>query len=158
MSGIFTLSIECVGGRYLNEQYQFVTEAPVELTMGDLASHILNVVDFEGDHLAEFYLANGPRGRKTWLTPNGNWDEADSARVTDIPLSAVFPLPKNKRLYFFYDFGASWCFQIAKRGKETNRQPEIEYPCVVSETGLKPNEFGDDEEWEGDDEGDSVAD
>lgn len=154
MSGIFTLSIECVGGRYLKEPYRFVIEAPVELTLGDLASHILGMVDFEGDHLDEFYLANGLRGKKTWFTPNGEWDE-DDAHVMDIQLSAIFPLPKHKMLYYFYDFGASWCFQITKRGKEMKSQPEIEYPCIVSETGLKPKEFGDDEDWDGDDEDDS---
>lgn len=144
MSAIFTLSIECVGGMYLEGPYRFVIEAPVEWALGDLASHILEMVDFEGDHLAEFYLANGPHGRKTWLTPNGEW-AADDAGVMDIRLSAIFPLPKNKMLYYFYDFGASWRFQITKRGKETRRQPGFEYPRIVSETGLKPKEFGDDE-------------
>ncbi|PWF48804.1 IS1096 element passenger TnpR family protein [Massilia glaciei] len=157
MSGIFTLSIECVGGMHLKGPYRFMIEAPVELTLGDLASHILGMVDFDGDHLAVFYLANGPRGRKTWFTPNGEWDD-DDAHVMDMRLSAVFPLPKHKKLYFFYDFGASWCFQITKRGKETKRQPEIEYPCIVSETGLKPKEFGDDEDWDGDDKEESSCD
>ena len=148
MSGIFTLSIECVGGRFLKEPYQFVIEAPVELTLGDLASHILWMVDFEeDDHLDEFYVANGLRGKKTWFTPDGEWDD-DDAHVMDIKLSKVFPLPRNKMLYYFYDFGASWCFQITKRGKETKSQPKIEYPCIVSETGSKPKEFGDDEDWD----------
>jgi hypothetical protein len=157
MSGIFTLLIECVGGRYLKEAYQFAIEAPVELTLGDLASHILWMVDFEeDDHLDEFYLANGLRGKKTWFTPDGEWD--DDEHVMDMQLSAIFPLPKGKKLYYFYDFGASWCFQITKRGKETQSQPELEYPCIVSEAGLKPKEFGDGEDRDGDDDDDDDAD
>jgi hypothetical protein len=58
MSAIFTLAIECVGGRYLNEPYHFIIEAPTELTLGNLASIILRTVDFEeDDHLDEFYFA-----------------------------------------------------------------------------------------------------
>lgn len=155
MSGIFTLLIECVGGRYLNGPYGFVIDAPVELTLGELASHILGMVEFDGDHLAEFYLANGLGGKKTWFTPNGEWND-DDVRVMDMQLSEIFPLPKHKKLYYIYDFGASWCFQISKRGKETTWQPDIEYPCLLSETGLKPLEFGDDDDdWDGDDEEDS---
>jgi len=152
MSGIFTLSIVCVGGRYLEEPYQFLTKAPVELTLGELASHILEMVNFDrDDHLDQFYLANGIRGQKTWFTPDGEWDD-DDAHVMDMQLSAIFPLPKHKKLFYLYDFGASWRFQITKRGKETPSQPKIEYPCTVSETGSKPKEFGDEVRWDGADE------
>lgn len=148
MSAIFTMVIECVGGRYLNEPYQCVIQAPVGLTLGDLASHILGIVDFDGDdHMDEFYLANGTGGRKTSLTPDGEWSD-DDADVKNMPLSDIFPLPKNKKLYYFYDFGASWCFQITKRGKETKAEPDIDYPCIMSETGVKPKEYGEDEEWD----------
>ena len=151
MSGIFTLSIVCVGGRYFKEPYQFLIKAPVELTLDDLASHILRMVDFKrDDHLDQFYLANSVRGQKTWFMQDGEWD--DDAHVMDMQLSAIFPLPKHKKLFYLYDFGASWRFQITKRGKETQSQPEIEYPCIVSETGSKPKEFGDEVNWDGDDE------
>jgi hypothetical protein len=154
MSGIFTLTIKCVGGRYFKEPYQFVIEAPVELTLGDLSSYILSMVDFEeDDHLDEYYLANDTRGKKTWFTPDGEWDE-DDAHVMDIRLSEVFPLPKHKKLYYFYDFGASWCFQITKQGKQTEALPVNEYPCIVSETGVKPKECGDDEDEDDDSDGD----
>lgn len=148
MSGIFTLAIDCVGGRYLNESYRYVIETPVELTLGELASHILGMLEFEEtDHLDEFYLANSLGGKRTHLTPDGEWDD-DSAQVMKIPLSAVFPLPKNKKLFYLFDFGASWRFQITKQGRQTEAQPGTEYPRVVSETGVKPKEFGDDEDWD----------
>ncbi len=145
MSGIFTLSIECVGGRYLTAPYQFVTDVPVELTLGDLASYILGMVDFdEDDHLDEFYMANNNRGKKTWFTPTGEWDD-DDAHVMDLRLSEIYPLPRNRQLYYFYDFGASWCFRIIKQGRQTVSLAGQEYPCLVSETGVKPKEFGDEE-------------
>lgn len=143
MSEIFTLGIECVGGRHFNKPYQFVLKVPVESTLGDLASDILDMLDFQDeDHLDEFYLANSKRGKKTWFTPTGEWDE-DDAHVMDLRLSEIYPLPKNKKLYYLYDFGASWCFQITKKGRQTVALAGQEYPCLVSETGVKPKEFGD---------------
>jgi hypothetical protein len=152
MSEIFTLSIKCVTGSYLKGPWQFVMAAPVDMTLGDLADHILATADFDGDHLDEFYLANGLRGKITWLTPDGEWD--DDADAMDLQLSDIFPLPKNKKLYYLYDHGAAWRFQISKQGKSTTAQPDIEYPCIVSETGVKPEEYGDDEEEEEEEEED----
>ncbi|MES2076917.1 MAG: hypothetical protein V4462_14995 [Pseudomonadota bacterium] len=146
MSAIFKLTIECVGGRYLNAPYHFVMEAPVELALGGLASYILDTIDFEGgDHLDEFYLANNNRGGKTFLTPDGEWSGDDDTHVMEMPLSAVFPTPKNKKLYYLYDFGASWCFQISKQGKQKDALVSTEYPRLVSEHGVKPQEYGDDD-------------
>ena len=74
MSGIFTLSIACVGGRYLEEPYQFLTRAPVGMTLGELALHILEMVDFDrDDHLDQFYLATAyaARRRGSRRTVNG---------------------------------------------------------------------------------------
>lgn len=149
MSGIFKLAIECVGGMHLKAPYQFVLEAEVEATLGDLASSILDTLDFEErEHLDEFYLANNERGKRTWLTPDGKWDGGDDdGQVMALRLSEIFPLPKNKKLYYFFDFGASWCFQISKQGKQTEALAAAQYPRVVSETGTKPKEFGDDDDW-----------
>ncbi len=147
MSGIFTLSIECVGGRHLAGPYQFVMEVPIAMTLDELRSRILGVLDFDGDHMDEFYVANTPYSKKSPILPSAGWDEDDSA-VMDVPLSALFPLAKNKKLHYYYDFGASWRFQITKKGKETLPEPGIEYPCIVSETGVKPQEYGDDDTWD----------
>jgi len=145
MHEIFTLSIVCVGGMYLEEEYAFVTEAPVDATLSDLASLILKTVAFDSnDHLDAFYLGTASSGRQTSLNPDGDWD--DDARVFRMTLSEVFPLPKNKKLYYLYDFGASWRFQITKRGKATMGQPGVAYPRIVSETGVKPKEYGEDED------------
>jgi hypothetical protein len=146
MSGIFTLAIECVGGRHLNAPYKFVLAVLVESTLGDLASSILGMLDFDGDdHLDEFYLANNQRGKRTWLTPAGAWDE-DGEHVKALRLADIFPLPKNKKLYYLYDLGACWRFQISKQGKQTEALADTPYPCVVSETGTVPQEYGDDED------------
>ena len=141
MNGILTLSIACVGGMYLTEEYRCVLEVPVDSTLADLASFVLGIADFDGDHLDDFYLANSTRGKKTWFTADGKWDPDDSA-MWELCLSKVFPLPKPKKLYYLYDFGNSWCFEITKKGKETIAHRDVEYPCIVEEIGRRPKQYG----------------
>ena len=143
MSAIFTLSIACVGGMYLTEEYRFVMDFPEDSTLAQLASDILGVVDFDGDHMSAFYLANGLRGKKTWFTADGEWDDDDS-RMLAMPLSEIFPLAKNKKLYYTYDAGASWLFEIRKQGKSSLPLAGLEYPRIVSQEGKKPSEYGPD--------------
>ncbi|MDB5907394.1 MAG: hypothetical protein JWP34_1508 [Massilia sp.] len=147
MSEIVTLSIECVGGIYLEEEYGFTLEAPVDSTLEDLASDILDVVDFDGDHFSDFFLANGLRGKKTFLTADGEPGEVDET-VWNRRLSEIFPLDKHKKLFYVYDFGASWTFQITKKGKLTTARADIDYPNIAEERGSKPLEYGRDEDME----------
>ena len=166
MSKILTLSIACIGGRYLTEAYRFTLDVPADSTLDDLASFILGMVDFDGDHLSAFYVANGWRGKKTWFTADGEWDEDDDD-MWDIRLCDIFPLGRNKKLYYVYDFCSSWCFEILKKGRETAALVGQEYPCIVSQQGTKPSEYGtdpdgvdgdrDDDEDEDDDESDDVT-
>lgn len=149
MSGIFTLSIACIAGRHLTQEYRFVLDVPAVSTLDDLASFILGMVDFDGEHLSEFYVANGLRGKKTWFTADGEWGDDDSD-MWDIHLSNVFPLGRNKKLYYVYDFGASWCFEIVKKGRETTALVGLGYPCIVSQEGVKPMEYGHDRDDHGD--------
>lgn len=141
MNGILALSIVCVGGMHLTEDYRFVLEVPVNSTLAELASFILDVVNFDDEHQDEFYLANSTRGKKTWFMTDGEMDEDDNA-MWDLCLSKIFPLPKHKKLFYLYDFGDSWCFEITKKGKETLAQPDVEYPCIVEEVGIKPEQYG----------------
>ena len=151
MSGVFTLSVACIAGRYLTEEYRFVLDVRADSTLDDLASFILGMVDFDGDHLSEFYLANGLRGKKTWFTVDGEWDE-DDGDVWDRRLCDIFPLGRNKKLYYVYDFGASWCFEIIKKGRETSALVGQEYPCIVTQQGAKPIEYGHDRDGDSDDD------
>jgi hypothetical protein len=52
-----------------------VLALPVESTLDELASYILGVVGFDGDHLSSFLMANGPRSKRTWFSASGEWDE-----------------------------------------------------------------------------------
>jgi len=142
MTNIFNIAIKCIEGAYFEDEYSFVLHISVESSLEDLASCILGVVDFDGDHVSEFHLANGRRGRKTWLTTDGEWDEDDSGTWRR-RLSDIFPLPKHKKLYYTYDFGDSWLFEITKNGRQIPALPDVEYPCIMEEIGKKPKQYGE---------------
>lgn len=146
MDHILTLSISCVSGRHLAQPYRFELALAPQSTLDELASHILEIVEFDGDHLSSFYLANSPRGKPTWLTADGMWDE--DADVPPLRLCDIFPLGRHKKLYYEYDFGASWCFEIVKKGKEMPAVAGRVYPCLMLEEGVKPEEYGADEDEE----------
>lgn len=156
MSAILTLSITCVTGRYLTAPYRFTIKTRDDATLADLQSCILDMVNFDGDHLADFYLANGPYGRQTFLTPDGEWDD-DNDAIWKRRLADLFPLPKHKKLYYLYDMGASWRFEISKRGVPRAALPGGTYPLLVSEEGIKPLEYGADDEDEDEESEDGVG-
>lgn len=121
-----------------------MVELPADSTLDDLASCILDVVDFDGDHLSAFYTANSARGRQSPLVANAGLDDDDA--LWDLRLRDIFPLGRNKKLYYQYDFGSSWYFEITKKGKDTPAGAGLEYPRLVSEEGAKPLEYGPDDD------------
>lgn len=143
MSGIFTLAVACVGGRYLTQDYRFVLEVRADSTLGELASCILRTLAFDSEHLSEFYLANGPYGgRKSWFTADGEWDPEGGDDLWACQLARIFPLQKHKKLFYAYDFGASWRFQITKKGREKIARQGLDYPRLVAAEGVKPSQYG----------------
>ena len=65
----------------------------------------------DNDHLFTFFMARGPRGQRTSIVETGQWDE-EQDRLCEIPLSEVFPLEQNMKLFYWFDFGDDWMFQI----------------------------------------------
>ena len=145
MKTIYTLSIECVYGAYLKERFLRVVEVPSDLTLGDMHLLILKLTGFDNDHMATFYLANSHRGRKVWFTESGEWKEGDDAMdggpLWEIALHDVFPLAKHKKLFYWFDFGDDWTFEIRKKGKEAPPVSRVKYPRVIHEEGPKPEQY-----------------
>lgn len=151
IKAIYTLSVECIGGIFLTEEFRFVMEVPADSTLGDLAFWILDTAEFDGDHWSEFYLASGPGARRRTSLAGGR--PHDDSPMDDIGLRDIFPLAKKQLLYYAYDPGAGWGFKIAKQGTETLPQVGVEYPRVVEEHGDRPIEYGPDDD--GDEDGDA---
>jgi hypothetical protein len=126
-----------VGGWYLQGECVRVIEIEPESSLFELRSAILNAVDFDTDHSYEFRAGRSPQNRKVVFD-----DTAD-----DISLDQVYPLPKSCKLYFHYDFGDDWCFEIRKsREKPHEPDPGVKYPRVVKAIGTNPIQYGESEE------------
>ncbi len=141
---VLTLSIQCVSGAYFNEPFLRVAEIPSDRTLGDLHFFMLDLTGFDDDHPSTFYAANTLRGRRVWFTETGEYDERHDAMdgpLWDIPLDNIFPLPPHKKLYYWFDFGDDWIFEIRKKGKAQPPQARVKYPRVIHEDGPKPEQY-----------------
>ena len=132
---IYTLSIQCVSGPNLIEPFKRTVEVPSHYPLGDLHWLILDLVEFdEEDHLTGYYVARTWEGPKAWLL-----DDSDET-PWEKTLEEIFPLPARRHLYFLYDFGNSWFFEI-RREKEKMEEEGLEYPCLIKSIGPPPTEY-----------------
>jgi hypothetical protein len=139
MKTIYTLTIECVWGAYLKDRFYRVVEVPCDMTLGDLHFYMQELTGFDDDHPSTFYVANTWRGNKIYLTENEDWDINDPMWTKT--LEQVFPLGPHKKLYYWFDFGDDWTFEIRKTGKEKEMTPKVKYPRVTVKEGPKPVQY-----------------
>jgi hypothetical protein len=68
-------------------------------------------------------------------------EEEDDAASTTI-LEGLFPLPTDRRLFYLFDYGDNWIFQISRaRNKPFAPEPGTEWPRLISERGEKPPQY-----------------
>ena len=138
---ILRLSIECTFGQYLEEPFIRIVELPTVMTLEDLHFFIKDeLVMFDEDHLSGFFIANSWRGDRDWLTESDDLD-FDEDRAWLRSLGEIFPLAKHKKLYYLFDFGDSWTFEIRKKGKALKPIPDVAYPRVIHEEGPMPEQY-----------------
>lgn len=137
-SQIITLSIKLVAGMYAEQEWACELEIAENMSLYELHDAIQDAVDFENDHLYSFFIARNVFGSKRVMLDD---DEGEPQNIT---LCALFPLPKGHKLFYWFDFGDDWMFQVSRsRKKPKTPQPGREYPAVVGETGSKPVQYPD---------------
>ncbi|MDN5849668.1 MAG: plasmid pRiA4b ORF-3 family protein [Nitrococcus sp.] len=88
---IYTLSVQCVFGAYLDGECVRVIEIPDDATLEDLHFAIQEAVSFDNDHLYDFYAGRNYRNRKIEYTKA--WDcEGREDAYAEICLRDVYPL------------------------------------------------------------------
>ncbi len=142
---IWTLRIECIGGRYLENECVRISEIDSEASLLELHDAIQDAVGFDRDHLFEFFAGRSYRNRK--LVFNDSFDgEQSFDRYGILTLEQLYPLPKSCKLYYHFDFGDDWYFEIGKfRRKPMVREPGVEYPRIIASIGQNPEQYGS---WE----------
>lgn len=143
---LLKLKIECVSGWHLEETCIRVIEIDENMDLLDLHEAIQDSVNFDRDHPFVFYLANSPSpfAHKQRLTEDDEWRESSFA---EIKIKDLYPLGR-KKLYYLFDFGDNWIFEIRKARGAKNPQAGAKYPRVIEAIGPNPEQYpawGDEE-------------
>ncbi len=119
-------------------------------TFLQLHEAIQDAVDFNNDHLFDFFIGRHSGSRVYTIGGEPNWDTFNPVKTyRKIRISSVWPLPSGMKLFYLFDFGDSWIFQINKtRHKNKSVQSGINYPRVIEVKGKNPEQYPDYEEWE----------
>ncbi len=132
---IITLSIQLVAGMYAEEAWACELEIEDTMSLHDLHDAIQQAVDFDNDHMYSFFIS-----RKETGSERIHFDGEEYSLDADI--ASLFPLPTGKKLFYWFDFGDDWIFQVSKSRKKPGApQPGRQYPWVASETGSKPEQY-----------------
>ncbi len=146
---IWTLTIECIGGRFWEEECIRKVELESNTSLYDLHLFIQQMMDFDNDHLFEFFVGRNARNRQ-YLFVEDYYPEILETAFSEISLEQVYPLPAGMKLHYLFDFGDSWYFEI-KKSRKKPREPEkgVKYPRIIEAVGPKPEQYGD---WDDEDE------
>ena len=110
-----------------DEPWSRTIEIKADTSLEKLHLFIQEVINFDNDHMYEFYTGRNPNNRKN-----------------DIPLKTkleqIYPLTGQK-LYYLFDFGDSWLFQIKKSRKKATLEPKTKYPRVTKSAGANPEQY-----------------
>jgi len=135
---IWTLQIKLLSGRWADKDWAATIALDAASTLEDLHHIIQQAVGFDNDHLYGFFVARTPRGQVRIRYG----DDEDGDRLLTTTLETLFPLPKARKLFYLFDYGDSWIFQISRtRNKPFEAEPGVDYPCLISEIGEQPQQY-----------------
>ncbi len=139
---IVTLKLQSVFGSFDEESDIWYRMIEIDFRSDLEALHlaIQDAIDFDNDHLYEFFVANSIHSHD-----KKRFDE-DNQGLWEYSVDDLFPLPKHKKLFYLFDYGDSWYFRITKsRKKPKQNEAGINYPRVVEQVGKNPEQYSNDE-------------
>ena len=135
---IHTLKIKLLDGIYFEHDWQGEIEIAETNSLEQLHFCIQEAVDFEADHLYDFSVASSERSSDREM-----YECDDNGRLT-IRFKKLLPLADGKKIFYCFDFGDNWLFQLSKSRKKPKQPEENEdYPRLISEKGIKPVQYPD---------------
>ena len=102
-------------------------EVKEDFSLQNLHIYIQKIIEFDNDHLYEFYVGKNPRN-KTYSVPNKT------------KLNEIYPLTGQK-IYYLFDFGDSWLFQFKKSRKKKTANNQLNYPVLIESFGVNPEQY-----------------
>ena len=139
---IVTVSVKLAYAYYSDDYWSADIEIDDSSSLEVLHNAIQEAVEFANDHQYAFFFAREERSRdRSFL---------EGEDLYQVCISELFPLPKGKKLFYWFDFGDNWIFQISKsRKKPKEAEKDIKYPRLMKVTGIKPIQYPDpDIEWD----------
>ncbi len=137
---IITLKLQSAFGSFDEESeiwYRMI-EIDSNSNLEVLHHGIQDTVDFDNDHLYEFFIANSIRGSE-----KRRFDD-DNQGLWEYSVGDLFPLPNHKKLFYLFDYGDSWYFRITKsRKKPKQKEAGVSYPRIVEKAGKNPEQYPD---------------
>ncbi len=106
-------------------------EVKENFTLKQLHNYIQKIIDFDDDHLY-FFIGRNPRNRAQ-IVPKKRM------------LNEIYPITGYK-LFYLFDFGDSWLFQIKKLRKKKTEENQNKYPVLIDSNGSNPEQYPDYEE------------
>jgi hypothetical protein len=141
---LFTLSVLNIWDPVYNKNFWEATiEVPVIYSLFDLHLFIQKIINFDNDHLFEFYAGRNYRNRKLEFSKNAGHPFDGGDYETNL-LKKIFPL-KRLKLYYLFDLGDKWIFEIRKSRKKVIPMKDTEYPRIVSDNGVKLIQYFEDD-------------
>lgn len=143
---VYVLKVQCLWGMHLQEPCTRVIEMKDNSTLNELHYAIQRAVKFDCDHLFEFNAGRTLRDRKLIFTESDDW-ETQWDTYDEIALKHIWPLPDKMKLFYWFDFGDDWKFQITKERKMKPPERGVRYPRVIERIGPDPKQYPDLEDF-----------
>jgi len=112
-----------------DEPWSKTIEVKEDFSLQKLHKYIQQIVDFDDDHLYEFFIGKNARNRVRTVPKKAKLNE-------------IYPMTGYK-LYYLFDFGDSWIFQIKKSRKKKMEEQKKKYPALIESTGVNPEQYSD---------------
>lgn len=136
---IYTLTLSFPNEFYEeDEPWSRTIEVKEDFTLQEMHDYIQDLLGFDDDHLYEFFVGTNPRNKLQKIS-------------LSTALNELYPITGLK-LYYLFDFGDHWLFQIKKsRKKKTGVEGKL-YPALIESTGEDFEQYPDDDDDEDGDE------
>ena len=120
---ILALKVILLSGAYATSKWEGVIEIDSSSLLEDLHLAIQSTLNFDNDHLYEFFIARTQKSRERI-----SFDDENGA-FYERTIESLYPLPEKQHLYYLFDYGDYWIFRIAKT-KTVKNESRILILCI----------------------------
>lgn len=124
----------------MSREASCVLECPGDMTLYDLAHHILSAFDFDFDHLFEFSMSRRLYDPSNYqMRPDSNYSPSCDVELDELGLF------KGQNFWFHYDYGDDWVFVVHVNKVDVGGDGSV---CLVSQKGhVEQYPSWEDEDW-----------